>query len=210
MEASNGGMECQGDQLEIKQCPVKRCKDAPHSRDDYGGSFVPRLENWKDDPHSTWANIEWCKKGSWADSIKVKMSHQQGGGDDTALNGIKLQCRKKSGSRSNLIMSKSGPQGSWTSSEECKGNNFINAINFRFEGMNKEDSTGGNGLDFQCSDGNGYTGTSNDGFTGDWSGYQNCPDDSYVCGVQTKVKDYRKKWDNTALNAIRFFCCYDN
>jgi len=221
MEASNGGVQCQGVKEEIKQCPVTKCQGAPNSREDFGGSFVPQLENWKEDLHSVWGNTEWCKKGSWADSIKVKMAPYQGGGDDTALNGIKLQCRRKSGSRSNMISSKFGPQGSWTTSEECKGNHFVNAINFRFEGMkkktsgknenvDKEDSSGGNGLDFQCSDGNGYTGTSNDGFTGDWSGYQKCPAGSYVCGVQTKVKEYRKQWDNTALNTIRFFCCYDN
>lgn len=210
MESSLGGKECQGLDVDYKQCPITRCKGGPKGRPDFGGSFVPWLADWKEDLHATWRKTDWCNKGSWVDGVKVRMSSPQGKGDDTALNGIKLTCRSKSGKRSNMISSKFGPEGSWLTSEECKGNHFITAVNFRNEDVGQEDSTGGNGLDFQCSDGNGYTGTGNDGYEGDWSGYQSCPTGAYVCGVQTKLKEYRKHWDNIAINAIRFYCCYHN
>jgi len=41
---------------------------------------------------------------------------------------------------------------------------------------------------------------------GDWTTFHNCSPGYLVTGYQLKVEEYSRRFDNTALNGIRFFC----
>ncbi|MGA7979700.1 MAG: hypothetical protein WCA32_05670 [Chromatiaceae bacterium] len=42
---------------------------------------------------------------------------------------------------------------------------------------------------------------------GTWKGAAFCPDNHYVCGIEQKVEPQQGNGDDTALNAVRFYCC---
>lgn len=47
----------------------------------------------------------------------------------------------------------------------------------------------------------------NGGRWGSWSAAKFCPDGEYVCGLQQKVEASIGRGDDTAMNAVGFFCC---
>lgn len=47
----------------------------------------------------------------------------------------------------------------------------------------------------------------NGGPWGTWSDPVYCPQGQYVCGLQQKVEAGQGKGDDTAMNAVAFFCC---
>ena len=47
----------------------------------------------------------------------------------------------------------------------------------------------------------------NAGRWGQWSDVVYCPPGEYVCGLQQKVESYQRRGDDTAMNAIGFYCC---
>ena len=54
------------------------------------------------------------------------------------------------------------------------------------------------------------------GSWGEWPTYKYCPPGQAICGLQTKVQHWKKDvgydsigtLDNTALNRVKFYCCY--
>ena len=42
---------------------------------------------------------------------------------------------------------------------------------------------------------------------GDWGNERYCPDDTVVCGLQTRVEDKQHDGDDTALNGLAIYCC---
>ncbi len=49
----------------------------------------------------------------------------------------------------------------------------------------------------------------NEGYWGDWTEEDSCPQDQAICGIQTKVQDSNQEGtDLTAMNVIKFRCCY--
>ena len=50
-------------------------------------------------------------------------------------------------------------------------------------------------------------GFTNDGRWGRWSDPVYCPAGQYVCGLRQRVEEDRGNGDDSAMNAIRFYCC---
>ncbi len=50
-------------------------------------------------------------------------------------------------------------------------------------------------------------GFANSGSWGVWSDPQFCPDGYYVCGLKQKVEPRQGDGDDSAMNAVAFYCC---
>ena len=62
----------------------------PEPRSDFGDDII-RPETYTD--WGTWGAIEWCPEGTFPIGFNLKIESDQKAGDDTALNGIELQCQ---------------------------------------------------------------------------------------------------------------------
>ncbi|XP_041843110.1 vitelline membrane outer layer protein 1 homolog [Melanotaenia boesemani] len=154
-----------------------------------------------------WTWPEMCPENFFAVGFSVRVETNQYGGDDTALNGIRLICAKN-GDRSFLfyIESHTGYFGEWSHPQYCPSG-VLTSFQIRVEphqGMFGDD-TGVNNIKFRCSsnptlEGSGMTW----GEYGYWS--QECHDGG-ICGIETKMEDYQYALDDSTLNDVRFHCC---
>ncbi|MEE6505925.1 hypothetical protein FKM82_007391 [Ascaphus truei] len=160
---------------------------------------VPNGGRW-----GNWGQVQSCPNGFRAKGFSLKVEGNQRGGDDTALNGIRLHCVSRNNIDENVIQSAEGSWGSWTSTFWCRNSHLI-SFSLRVESPQGDgDDTAANNIKFKCSDQRELEGTSTSwGTYGDWS--QSC---RYgICGIQTKVEPNQGKGDDTALNDVQFFCC---
>ena len=137
------------------------------------------------------------------------------GGDDTALNSIKLMCSYHipgfpEDLEAGVITSLEGPFGNWFGESICPGQgNFMKGAQFQSEpnqGGNHDD-TAGNSLNMECYDGTILEGDSPDHW-GSWSTWVFCPENTAVCGLKNLVEpNIFKDGDDTAHNAVVFYCC---
>ena len=133
------------------------------------------------------------------------MERNQGGGDDSALNGICLIC-----SQGGTVCSTVGPWGSWrTSRTRLSGFNAFKMKYERKQGRRGDDS-GANAVRLYANSyANSYYGynTSNEGKWGKWSGSMKCMSGTVICGIRTRVERNQGRGDDTALNGVQFKCC---
>merc|ERR1712058_91274 len=99
--------------------------------------------------------------------------------------------------------------GSWYDPIYCPGGeNFLKAAQFRSErDIRDGDDTAGNDLNMECEGGEILEG--HGGPWGSWSSWVFCPPATAICGIQTDVEPRQgfRGGDDTALNAVKFFCC---
>ncbi|XP_063446804.1 vitelline membrane outer layer protein 1 homolog [Mytilus trossulus] len=120
---------------------------------------------------------------------------KRGKGDDTALNVIRLKCRKGNNSPSTggTILAQDGPWGHWSREMDCdSGKQF-----------GRGDDTAANYVSFMCRSFNGgnthIIGTQGFwGLFGAWS--QTCPLGSAICGLEVQIEPNQGRGDDTALN----------
>ena len=146
--------------------------------------------------------MEYCPDGGFATSFATKVEPKRGSGDDTALNGICLQC-----STGGEVCSKVERWGDWSTSSVSSGG--FNGADFSIEVSRGEkgDDTAGNLLVLYGANGEKYvTGHSN--LFGTWQGRLNCAKGDVICGLKTKVEDdLGSGRDNTAVNGVELACC---
>ena len=151
----------------------------------------------------SWGSWQTCRDGGYAVSFAQRVERAQGGDDDTALNGICLQC-----SNGGEVCSSYGGWGSWAHSNKCYPG--FKGANFKVEGkQGGGDDTAANGLMLVCQTGGGYR-TSNEGGWGSWQGSKYCASGQHVCGIQTRVEAAQggdDDEDDTALNGVDLRCC---
>lgn len=99
----------------------------------------------------------------------------------------------------------SGRWGNWTEAQLCSSNKLV-SFSLRVERWQYlRDNTAVNNVRFTCSNGTDLEGWGpSGGHFGPWS--SNCTSGA-ICGLQTKVEKPQGKWDDTALNDMRVFCC---
>ncbi|NXS27388.1 VMO1 protein, partial [Pomatostomus ruficeps] len=153
-------------------------------------------------PWGSWGHKQFCPSG-YAKGFELKVQPYQGFwlfDDDTALNGVRLLCTDGT-----VIESSVGWWGNWTEAQLCSSNKLV-SFSLRVERWHYlHDNTAVNNVRFACSNGTELEGWGlSGGYFGPWS--SNCTSGA-ICGLQTKVEKPRRKWDDTALNDMRVFCC---
>uniref|UniRef100_A0A8C5QZ29 Uncharacterized protein n=1 Tax=Leptobrachium leishanense TaxID=445787 RepID=A0A8C5QZ29_9ANUR len=137
----------------------------------------------------------------------LQAEETQGKGDDTAVNGIRLHCLPRYKTYpEHTITSSQGPWGSWTSPFWCLSG-YLASFTLKVEGsQGRGDDTAVNNIKFSCSDGRHLEGVGLPwGSYGTWS--QSCTHG--VCGILAKVEGQQGDGDDTALNDIQFYCCFN-
>ncbi|KAK5613777.1 hypothetical protein CRENBAI_016317 [Crenichthys baileyi] len=158
-----------------------------------------KFGNW------TWPEI--CPDNFFAVGFSVRVESKQHGGDDTALNGIRLICSQDE-SRSFLyyIESHTGYFGEWSHPQYCPSG-VLTSFQIRVEphrGLLGDD-TAVNNIKFRCSSNPMLEAAGMDwGEYGFWS--ENCTNGG-ICGIETKMEDYQWGLDDSTLNDVRLFCC---
>ncbi|OXA45847.1 Vitelline membrane outer layer protein 1 [Folsomia candida] len=160
-----------------------------------------------------WGEASFCPVGAYATGLEVKYE-EIGRGDDTAINGIALQCAYGSGQP--VYHSPRSKEGHWGNWKKCRcSNDAIDRVRaFRLcvqqpQGI-KPDDMSAYGLYYHC----GISGQKTcvlenrkvkDGICSDWI---SCPGKyKRICGLRTQVEDRQWSGDDTALNNVDFYCC---
>ncbi|XP_075434352.1 uncharacterized protein LOC142471433 [Ascaphus truei] len=158
------------------------------------------------DPWGDWGDLQTCPDGYYARAFSLKVEGNQGSGDDTALNAIRLLC-VSSNNEEYSIQSTEGPWGSWTSPVWCPNGNLI-AFSLRVETpLWFGDDTAANNIMFKCSDNSILEGSGQS-----WGTYEGWSESCQIgiCGIQTKVEPTQGDGDDTALNDVKFTCCVED
>ncbi|XP_056113743.1 vitelline membrane outer layer protein 1-like [Rhinichthys klamathensis goyatoka] len=157
--------------------------------------------NW-----GSWGYKSMCPSGRYAAGFSLRVERPIDG-DDTALNGIRLYCVDRPGSRDhNSIESDVGGWGEWTDVKWCPSSGFLTSFQLRVESSQGQgDDTAANNIKFTCTGGFVLEGDgTNWGNWGDWS--PTCHGRG-ICGIKTLVEKPQGKGDDTALNNVIMFCC---
>ncbi|XP_017573115.1 vitelline membrane outer layer protein 1-like [Pygocentrus nattereri] len=154
-----------------------------------------------------WTWPEMCPQNFFAVGFSLRVEPNQYGGDDTALNGIRLFC-SQNGDRSYLytVESNTGHFGEWTDTHWCP-NGVLTSFQLRVEphqGLFGDD-TAANNIKFRCSSNPTLEGRGTSwGEYGHWSA--ECTNGG-ICGIETKMESYQGGLDDSSLNDVRFHCC---
>lgn len=163
-----------------------------------------------------WGAEEFCPAGSYAAGMAVKYEQPQGRGDDSAANALQLICRRAQDWSivTGRITSKSERWGNWSADFNCPENTFLFAYQMRVEGPSRDrgfDDTAANGFIMDCRQlsSSSVVPEGRLEFPGDWGDWKDravCPEARAIVSIQTRVEDYRRDQDDTALNDVRFSC----
>lgn len=105
----------------------------------------------------SWRGVVKCPENHYVDGFQARIEEKQGGGDDTALNGLKFRCFNPQTNTTNYITIFEGLWGSWRDWHHVNsGQNaeladfyFLDRFQARFEGkQGSGDDTALNGLKF--------------------------------------------------------------
>jgi hypothetical protein len=166
----------------------------------------------------TWGAPEFCAAGEFAYGAQTRIEANQGRGDDTALNSIRLLCRPEGSSalpETSIISSKQGFWGDWSQWSRCQGSDLLASYELKVEGNqggNKDDTTA-NAVKLGCRSVRSgvskptYSLLPGEQIWGSWVGYREAPVGKAICGIQTKIEDQQGGGDDTALNDVKFYYC---
>ncbi|CAM4663355.1 unnamed protein product [Leuciscus chuanchicus] len=157
----------------------------------------------------TWRFKSMCPIGTYAAGFSLKVEGP--GGDDTALNGIRLHCVKRSNESSGShdytsIESDVGMWGKWTDIKWCHSG-YLTSFQLRVESpQGIGDDTAADNIRFTCSGGFVLEGDSRTDW-GKWGNWSPKCHGRGICGIQTRIDESQGMGDDTALNDVRMFCC---
>jgi hypothetical protein len=152
-----------------------------------------------------------CPAGSFAYGTYLRSEVSQGGGDDSALNAIQLDCyNKTTGAYTGFITSQIGPWGTWgaraVTNPYVVGNPIIGG-QMKVEGpQGLGDDTAANAVVLRALNGTNSTPPVNTSW-GSWQPLRTCAAGQAVCGVNTRVEGSQGVGDDSSLNGIAFACC---
>lgn len=163
--------------------------------------------NW-----GTWGGWDMCTGNRLVCGIQSKIEGNQGGGDDTGLNAVRLICCNSlpiGRINEQEIFSKQGPHGDWRETQYCPTGSYVSGINMKFEdSVGGGDDTATNAINVRCNDpANTIIMSAYNPGWGTWKGFGNCPSGEVACGMQTRVEDNQGGGDDTSFNGIQLRCC---
>ncbi|XP_037026881.1 vitelline membrane outer layer protein 1-like [Bradysia coprophila] len=165
----------------------------------------PRLTNWGD-----WKAEQMCPPNSWVSAMNLKIEPNQGEGDDSALNGIRLTCTSMDGRDTADITSGEGPWGFYRGKKFCSSG-FATGFQLRSEpDLGSGDDGAASDLMLVCANVDGTTSKVVGGGVltfGHYTAQQMCPRDTAMCGIRTQIEREQGKGDDSALNNVDFACC---
>jgi hypothetical protein len=164
-----------------------------------------------------------CPANSFVYSVFTQAETNQGGGDDTALNGIWFACfDRNSGAFTGAITSNTGPFGAKPLTaggavnlplfSHCSTFTLANPIKggqMRIEGNQGggNDDTAANRVFMTCKNGENFMATPAPTNFGSLTLYKECPAGHAVCGINTGVEGNQGGGDDTTLNDAAIHCC---
>ena len=150
----------------------------------------------------TWGRMQVSSSRSYATRFKVRTESGQGSGDDTALNAICLIFN----AGEPPLCSSQGRFGDWYYSPVCR-EGFMGA-QFRLEApQGSGDDTAGNNIKLWCANGQMMSAIGAPNNWGVWSPIKMCRPGKRICGIQTRVEDWKRNNDDTSLNGVNMRCC---
>ncbi|MCI5222596.1 MAG: hypothetical protein D3924_07990 [Candidatus Electrothrix sp. AR4] len=152
----------------------------------------------------SWTPTYMCPNFTYVEGIALKVESGQGGGDDTALNNVRLYCSDGSTVESNDAHT----WGTWGSSVECTSGRYMTGYKLKIEGdQGSGDDTAANSMEGICTDGATIVPT-NGGAWGSWGNAVSCPAGKRVCGAALKIEaNQGSDGDDTGVNDVALFCC---
>jgi hypothetical protein len=177
------------------------------SRPDVAGSVALGTGSWG----SYQACYSFCPAGSFAYAATLRSEVGQGLGDDSALNGISIDCYNRStGAYTGSITSNAGFWGTWgtraVTNPYMTNNPFVGGQMKIEAPQGVDDDTAANAINLLAANGNWSTPSANTGW-GSWGTVRQCPGGQAICGVNTRVESPQGGGDDTALNGISVACC---
>uniref|UniRef100_A0A8C5PBE1 Vitelline membrane outer layer protein 1 homolog n=1 Tax=Leptobrachium leishanense TaxID=445787 RepID=A0A8C5PBE1_9ANUR len=165
---------------------------------------VPVIDVPNVGPWGAWGNIQMCPQDYVATGFALKIQENQGYGDDTAVNGIRLYCCPLNGNAPQTsITSSEGPWGIWTAPIFCSNGYLVSFSRTVEPPQGSGDETTVNNFKFNCSSGQELEGV---GLP--WGSYRpqsaSCP--LGICGIRTKVEEDQRSGDDTTLKDAKFYC----
>ena len=146
--------------------------------------------------------------GMYACGAELRFEDSQGGGDDTAANGLKL---KYCGLSDWYVQEEQeiwgGNWGGWKGWQMCPYGKYIGAGNVRFEdSQGGGDDTALNGLAIYCVDKDWRNGEVKIVYYGKWGGWKGWSyrANKLVKGARVRYEDSIGRGDDTAMNGIQF------
>ena len=148
-----------------------------------------------------WGSVRTCHQGEHVIGVQLSIEGQQGRGDDTALNAIRLRC-----SDGTVLKSSEMNSGSWLEEVKISKSDYWTGASIRQEKpQGGGDDTSANGIRLFSAKTNVIT-KPGDGYWGDWSSFVYCPGGTRISGFKTRVESAQGGGDDTALNDVSFFC----
>ena len=145
-----------------------------------------------------WGHWDHCSEGHHVMGMRLKIESNQGRGDDTALNAIRLTCTD-----GEELVSAEQKWGDWQDYTQS-ADRTITAVQLRSEQHFSGDNSAANGVRFQDGEGNTYS--PGDGYWGVWGDWASCPAGTDIVGFRTYVVPHLGSGDDTALERVQFEC----
>ena len=159
-----------------------------------------------------WGEARFCPEGTYVSGFSLKVEGHQGQSDDTALNNIKLSC---SGSYQNSYFefeadAKTG-WGNYGGNSYCPNQTFMKGFSLKVESDRAfgDDDTAVNDMKAFCGHQFVEVQSSNGQKFGRFGSQAYCPGQSSVCGLSVKSEEPQGMADDTAVNDVTMYCCYD-
>jgi len=169
------------------------------------------LSNPFDASKGSWGPVEFCPNNSFVRSYEMKLE-PDGAFDNTAVNAWKLYCvDATTGLDTAWVSSSQGDYGDWLGLRVCQKGGFVTGFHALVLQTNSlfSDDVAVQDWQVECDYGleilGGETGRSTP--TGEWGSWVQCPPDSAVCGIQTRVEKSQLTDDDTAVDDVALFCC---
>jgi len=154
---------------------------------------------------------EFCPADTFAYAVILRSEPGQGGGDDTAMNGIAIACYNRwNGAYQGYVTSHAGYWGDWVEwafvNPANTGNPFVSGRMKIESPQGIGDDTAANIAQLKCMNGVWIQPDAHTSW-GSWNSETACPSGTAICGVKTRVESQQGGGDDTALNGTAFACC---